>query len=137
MVFDYGFLRTDDAKESLPMQVMKHVQTSMLCAHAVPRKGLIDTYGADELTEDVEKLGFSEIILKSDGEAALINIQKEVQRRRQKGQTILENSPVGDSRVNGHAERAVQSIAAQVRILKKALENRVGIKLSSNHAEVA
>lgn len=27
IVFDYGFLGTDDAKQSLPIQIMKHVQT--------------------------------------------------------------------------------------------------------------
>ena len=31
-------------------------------------------HGAEELIEDIEKLGYSEIILKSDGEPALINI---------------------------------------------------------------
>jgi len=71
--------------------------------------------------------------LKSDGEPALKNIQNEVARRRDKGQTILENSPVGDSRANGHAERAVQSIAGHVRTLKKAVEDRSGLKISSEH----
>ena len=132
MVFDYGFLGSEGTTETLPFQVMKHIQTGMLCANAVPRKGLMNMYGADELIEDIEKLGYSEIILKSDGEPALINIQNEVQRRRE-GKTILENSPVGDSRSNGHAERAVQSIAGHVRTIKKALEDRVGIKLNSDH----
>ena len=55
----------------------------------------MNMYGADELMEDIEKLGYSEIILKSDGEPALINIQNEVQRGRE-GNTILLHSPVGD-----------------------------------------
>ena len=59
MVFHYGFLKTNDVQESLPMQVMKHVQTGMICSHAVPRKGLTDEYGAGELIEDIEKLGYA------------------------------------------------------------------------------
>jgi hypothetical protein len=47
MVFDYGFLKTEDAKESIPIQVMKHIQTGMICAHAVPRKGLLDEHGGE------------------------------------------------------------------------------------------
>lgn len=92
----------------------------------------MDVYGADELIDDIEKLGLKDIILKSDGETALKVIQAEVKRRRG-GKTILENSPVGDSRTNGDAERAVQSIAAHVRTLKKGLEDRGGFKLSSDH----
>ena len=82
MVFDYGFLGTEGVKESLPMQIMKHVQSGMICAHAVPRKGLMDEYGADELVLDIGHLGYNEIILKCDGEPALTNIQKEVAKRR-------------------------------------------------------
>ena len=132
VVFDYGFLGTEGVQSTLPFQVMKHVQTGMICAHAVPRKGLLDLHGSKELTQDIEKLGLKKVILKSDGEAALISIQEDVQRRRE-DETILENSPVGDSRANGHAERAVQTIAGQVRTLKNALERRCNIKISCDH----
>ena len=133
LVVDCGFLGTQDAKDTVAVQVMKHVQSNMIFANVVPRKGLLDVYGAEELIADIEKLGYNDIILKCDGEAALTNIQNEVRRRRE-GKTILENSPVGDSRSNGHAERAVQSVAAHTRTLKKGLEDRCGFKLSSDHA---
>ena len=124
IVFDYGFLGTNEVKQTLPIQIMKHVQTKMICAHAVPRKGLMDIYGADELIDDIEQLGLKEIILKSDGEPALKAIREEVKHRREE-KTILENSPVGDSRANGHAERAVQSIAAHVRTLSNSPVNTI------------
>ena len=92
---------------------------------------MINDFGI-ELIGDIEALGYRDIIFKSDGEAALVNIQKEVCRRRE-GKTISENSPVGDSRANGHAERAVQSVAAHTRTLKKPVEERCGFKLSSDH----
>jgi len=65
----------------------------------------------------------------------LKHIQEEVRRRRTE-ETILENSPVGDSRSNGHAERAVQEIVGRVRTLKHGLEKRTGLIFESNHAVI-
>ena len=132
IVFDYGFLGTEGLKETLPVQVMKDIRRGLINAHVVPRKGLSDDHGVDELMLDIEKLGLKQIILKSDGEPALTHIQEEVRRRRE-CETILENSPVGDSRSNGHAERAVQSIVGLIRTMKNALENRSKLKIECNH----
>ena len=49
------------------------------------------------------------------------SLQEEVKKRRS-AETLLENSPAGDSRANGIAERAVQSVAEQVRVLRAGLE---------------
>jgi hypothetical protein len=49
----------------------------------------------------------------------------------------LEESPVKSSGSNGIVERAVQSIEGQVRVLKLALENRIGIKVPSTSCIVA
>ena len=112
--------------------MIKDVQTRMHFAHVAPRKGMPDAHAAEEMTQDIKKLGYGDVILKSDGEPALIATQEEVQRRR--GQkTVLENSPVGDSRANGHAERAAQTIAKQVSSLRKALEDRVGISITGGY----
>jgi hypothetical protein len=131
-VFDYGFLGSEGVKETLPIQVMKDIRRGMIFSPAVPRKGLADDHGVDEIINDLDKLGVKTIILKSDGEAALKHIQEEVRRRRSE-ETILENSPVGDSRANGLAERAVQSIIGLVRTMKNALENRTGLKFNCDH----
>jgi hypothetical protein len=114
---------------------MKDVRRGMIFAHAVPRKGLMDDHGVGEIILDLEKLGMKQITLKCDGESALKHIQEEVRRRRS-DETILENSPVGDSRANGIAERAVQSIVGLIRTLKSALENRTGLKFQSDHPVV-
>ena len=132
IVFDYGFLGSEGVKETLPVQVMKDVRRGMIFAHAVPQKGLADDHGVGEIIGDIEKLGLKRILLKSDGEAALKHIEEEVQRRRDE-ETILENSPVGDSRANGVAERAVQSIVGLIRTLKNALENRTNLKFNCDH----
>jgi len=135
VVFDYGFLGSEGVKETVPVQIMKDVRRGMIFAHVVPRKGLADDFGVGEIILDLEKLGLKRVILKCDGEPARKHIQEEVHRRRSE-ETILENSPVGDSRSNGKAERAVQSIVGLVRTLKNALENRTGLKFTCDHSVI-
>ena len=67
------------------------------------------------------------IVLECDGEPVPRTIQVEVQRPEN---TILENSPVGDSWA---AERAVQAIAEQVRVIRRGLEQRLELRLSGRH----
>ena len=131
VVFDYMMGGEGDS-ETAAIQVTKDRRSRMIFAHVVPRKGMIHAHGAAEMLKDMEKLGYHEVILKSDGEPALKAIQKEVRERREKP-TMLENSPAGDSCANGAAERAVQAVGGQVRVLKFALENRLGIKLPVQH----
>jgi hypothetical protein len=133
IVFDYGFLGAKGDEETIAVQIAKDRRTRMLFAHVVPRKGFAHEHGAAEMIRDIEKLGYSDVILKCDGEAALKSIQEVVRNRREKGKTVLENSPVGDSRANGAAERAVQSVSEQVRVIRRGLEQRLGLKLSCKH----
>ena len=49
----------------------------------------------------------------------------------------MENSPVGDSRANGAAERALQAIAEQVRVIRRGLEQRLELRLSGKHPVTA
>ena len=114
------------------MQVARDRKTQMLFAHVVPRKGMISQHGADAMEKDIEKLGYKEIILKSDGEPAIRAVQEEVKRRRTEN-TLLENSPPGDSRSNGAAERAVKAVSEQVRVLRAGLQARLGMVLKGNH----
>ena len=104
----------------------------MIFAHMVPKKGITHEFGADAMIEDLEKLGYKEMILRCDGEPALKAVQEEVKARRNY-QTIMENSPVGDSRANGAAERAVQAVEEQVRVVRHGLETRLGMKISGKH----
>ena len=71
--------------------------------------------------------------LKCDGEPALIAIQQEIVKRRS-FETLLENCPAGDSQANGIAERAVQSIAQQVRVLRHSLQCKLGAIVPGTHA---
>ena len=72
-------------------------------AHHVPRKGLVSAHGAGEMLKDLDRPGYGRVLLKCD-EPALVSVQKEVVRLRAKD-TITENSPAGDSKANGVAQR--------------------------------
>jgi hypothetical protein len=74
--------------------------------------------------------------LKTDGEQAMKSLQEEVQARRGE-RTILENSPTGESQSNGLAERAVQAVSEHARVLRSALQNRLGAVVSCHHPLMA
>ena len=132
VVFDYGFLGTEGEKETVAVQIAKDTRTKMHFAHVVPKKGLVSNHGAQELLKDIERLGYQEVCLKFDGEPALKAVQEDVQKRREKP-TLVENSPVGDSQANGVAERAVQAVAQQLRVLRAGLEQRIEAKVPGSH----
>ena len=132
VVFDYGFLGGVGDEQTLAVQIARDVETRMLFAHVVPRKGLVASHGTVQLVKDIERLGHKKLCLKSDGEPALVAIQEEVKKARV-DETLLENSPAGDSRANGIAERAVQSVAEQVRVLKASLEGKLQARVPGSH----
>ena len=46
-------------------------------------------------------------------------------------ETVLENSPVGDSKANGVAERAVQAFGE--RVIRESLQQRLQVRIPGNH----
>ena len=72
----------------------------------------------------------SMLLVKSDQEPAIKELQEEIARQRRQEDavgTILENSKVGDSSNNGTTERAIQEVGGMIRTPKFALEaNRWG-----------
>ncbi len=91
--------------------------------------------GDDKITEKVirsiEEMGHTDIELKTDGEPALVDVQNQtVQKRKQR--TIPINPPAYDPQCNGRAERAVQEVKAQIRVIKLGLEQRLGRPASAS-----
>ena len=133
VVFDYGFMGGVGDDETVAIQIARDVDTKMLFAHVVPRKGLVANHGVTQLMKDIDRLGHKKVCLKCDGEPALVAIQDEVKKQRI-DETLVENSPAGDSCANGIAERAVQSVAEQIRVLRASLETKINAKLPGTHA---
>ena len=74
--------------------------------------------------------------MKSDQEESIEALINEIGRRRKAegstGKILPEDNPVGSSQSNGVIERAVQSIEAQVRVLRSALEERWSVKIEED-----
>ena len=79
-------------------------------------------------------LGYSRLILKSDQEPAIVKVLEHVRDHRgeEDTQIALEHSPAFDSRANGMAERAVQSLEGQIRTMVLALEHKLQTKIDAD-----
>ena len=61
------------------MLVAIDTSSGSIFAHVVQKKGVEDDrYSVDKLVEDIEWLGYSQIIFKSDNEPAIIQVLEEV-----------------------------------------------------------
>ena len=82
---------------------------------------------------DLEELGYggTKILLKSDQESAIAEVQREIVRRRM-GITVPINSAVGDSKGNGDVESAVKRLRGQLRTMRDDLEAKLKTKIRHN-----
>ena len=103
-------------------------------AHVVPMKGADMEWVTEQAARDLLRFGIQgDVILKSDQEPATVDVLKEISKLRGLRRTMIEASPVGDSKSNGVAERAVQSMEKLTRVHKLAIETRIKEKLSVRH----
>ena len=125
---DYGFFKNKkgDVENVRSVLVMKDRKSGGFCADIVPRKGVGGGFAVKQMNRNLKKFGHhSKVLIRSDGEFAIRDLIDKLGSFRP-SETIIENTPVGDSRANGRAERAVQSIEKQSRILKLATEEHFG-----------
>ena len=130
---DYGFFRDrkGDKAHAVTVLVSKDRKSGATCAHVVPRKGVGGGYAVKQFLRDIKKYGHRhKVLLRTDGEPAIRDLMEKVSQLRASetnvAETIIESTPKGDSKANGRAERAVQSIEKQVRVLKLAVEEHLG-----------
>ena len=88
------------------------------------RKGLGDETVVQKATRTIDAWGYRKMIIKTDGEPALVQVQKAIARARVH-ETICENPPAYDPQSNGGAERAVEEVQNQMRSIKICLEMRL------------
>ena len=67
-------------------------------------------------------LGYRKVVLKTDGEPALVTVHEAVAKARTH-ETICQNPPGYDPQANGVTERAVAELKAQLRARKICLES--------------
>ena len=108
----------------------------MTMGTVVPAKGSTGRFAAEKVMEFMEECGDGgvDVIIKSDQEPAIQSLMKGVVEGRgdtNARRTIIEQSPVASSRSNGVVERAAQTIEGQIRVMKSALEGRLGKKVDA------
>ena len=96
----------------------------MKFAHICERKGATEKWVIEKIIEDINRLGYTEVVPKGDGEPALQEVLQEVKRLRNHS-TILQALPAYDPQSNGAAEKAVQEYMGQLRTMKIGLEARL------------
>ena len=152
IAFDYLFimrgriLRKDEMSEEdkknikLKVLVVKDTQSKVIFAHAVRQKGVDDDgYAVARVTEDIQWLGYTKPILKTDGERAIVRLLKESLKAikttlaDQTDQASFENPPTYDPRSNGSVENAVKAVKGMLRTLKMGLEERMERKVPDDH----
>ena len=138
---DFMFLGPKEvAGQTLACMVVREAETRMTMAAAVPYK-TTGTYISERIVAFLHETGclHGDIIVRSDQEPAVMSIIEEVGKIRAQrggGRFVVENSPVGSSQSNGVAEKAIQSVQGQVRVLKLAFEKRWGIQIPHRHSVI-
>ena len=153
--FDYMFL---DGKS--PTLVYRDKMSRSMFAHAVTQKGVGDGWILERIVDDLDSLGYGRIVVKSDQEPAIKDLQKEVRQKRWEelqmlmktikdrrgvgtevdlcsGGTVLENSPAGVSKSNGFIERSIQELEGQIRTVRAATEKLINMEIPRGHCLLA
>ena len=125
---DYKTFGENPGDDKITMIIMKDESTGCIAAHVCQSKGATDQWVVDRLCDDVELFGHTEVILKSDGEPAIVQVQSAIKDKRAHG-TICQNSPAYNPQANGAAERAVQEVMGQVRAMKIGLQQRLNTEI--------
>ena len=129
---DYMFMGSEtESANQMPILVMSDNTTKMKFATVVHRKGT-HPWSIRRVVNDLSLLGYSKLVLKSDGEEAITALKRLV--KAEVAQDIVsEESVAYDSKSNCEVERAVQTIQGQIRALKESLEGRLGAIIEGSH----
>ena len=108
------------------MLVMRDPETR-LSAHAVPTKGAVVEWIAQQVVRDLERLGHhGRLVIRCDQDAALKSLVSEAARMRGDAVTISKNPLLLEiHEENGFIERAVRTVEEMVTTFKLDLEGRI------------
>ena len=131
---DYCFPGDEDGQR-LTILVIIERHSKMKKAVVVPAKGSTGRYASKMVMDLIIECGDKDrtIIIKSDQEPSIKFLIDDIAVARTGAQTIVEQSPVGSKGSNGVVERAVQSVEQYLRTLKSALDERLGVRIATQH----
>ena len=102
-----------------------------LAAHVVDAKGARAEHIIKQILRDLSKMGhYGTLRVKTDQETSIADVFRAVAKERGDARTVIEHAARSDSKGNGQAEKAVQSIEEMVRTLLPDLQERCGESLS-------
>ncbi len=128
---DYFFPRDAPGKEGVTAVALCDRQAVWLAGHVVSSKGSGTQEAVGQVLRDLRRMGHhGKIVVKTDQESAIIDLLRTVAKERGEARTVFETAARSDSKGNGEAEKAVQSIEEMVRTLMVDLEERCGEPLS-------
>ena len=114
---DYFFPRDSRGEAHVQCLAIKHVPSKTLGTMMVSTKGGGDRRTVERVLKFIRRCGeYGKVLLKSDQEFPIVDLLEAVAQGRGASETLIENAPRGDSKSNGGAERAVQSIEETVRV---------------------
>ena len=132
VVIDYAFMGQEGDESTMPILVVKDCRTRRIFCHSVPCKGIAHEYPVRQLVNDLYLLGYKRLILKSDGEPAILALKAEV-KEKIKIDVLCEEPSVGESQSNGEIENANRLMQGQVRTMFDALKTRYGFDIDTKH----
>ena len=126
---------TEDAKQSKLTALVVHASHSG-AVHCIPvqHKSQIK-YMSQEIMRFITFLAYSVVMLRCDQEPSTLQIQKMVQRARQRLnlRTVVEDAKVGDHGSNSAVEKAIDRIRNQASVFLHALTAKIGFQILPQH----
>ena len=104
--------------------------------HCVPVRGKHQgKHVAKEIIKFINFLGYGSVCLRTDNEPATLDIQRVIQRARQRQnlRTVIENGKVLDKGSNPHAEKAIDRVRCQAMVFLHALTNNIKYDVPPGH----
>ena len=102
----FGQEEKEDDKATLI--IARDRETLQTFAHLCRCKGASDEWVVDKLVEDIASLGHTKVIVKTDGEPALV-VYESIKEKR-KHPTLPKHPPAYDPQSNGAIEKAVDDV---------------------------
>ena len=132
---DFLFMGIASSEDNTPILVVKDDVQEAIFANVVPTKGVND-FAIGCILDDIDTMGHTEIIFKTDNAPSIVAVQEEVKGKRSH-KTVLENSVRYHSRSNGLIENANGFIAGVIRTLRSFVRTMLEKELDCNHDVVA
>ena len=122
------FFYMSEGGVSTPMLALRFSRSGRMAATALEQKGLTQ-YGVKFFAGFIQQTGVRRFINKSD-EPSVKALNDAAAKALEGVESISQESPVGDHQANGAIESTVETLKAQMRATRFALENRLGRRLA-------